>query len=417
MLTKSFVAALALFASVHGASSTTNVCTEDERTANSQADIDNLSGCSTLEGNLILASTLGSATINGIVNITGNLIATNNSQITSIVAPSLATIGGEFELNVLTVLSTLSFPALTSVGSINWVTLPSVGGLDFTTGINSSDNVYISDTGLSSLDGINLTTVDNFELNNNLNLDDVEMGVKSVSNHIDISFNGNTAVSFPSLVWANNLTFQDVSSLTTPYLSTVNASYLLINNTFTSVAAPNLTTVGGLYVQDNKQLTNISFPALKTVGSAGIEVSNNTDLEKFSFPVVQTVVGAIVLDGDFEEASFPKLTVVRGAVSIDSTGDFNCTDFNDLNSSGGIRGNDYKCEAASTTSTSSGTATATSSVASATSADATTTSTSVATTAAAAAATTTHKSSAGELAGASTFVIGGAITAFFLGLF
>ncbi|KAK9456234.1 hypothetical protein V1511DRAFT_457269 [Dipodascopsis uninucleata] len=403
------LSALALAAVVNAA---TNVCSEAERTATTDADLANLSGCTTLSGNLILAETLTSATLTGIEQITGNLICSNNSQITSISAPSLNSIGGTFTLNQLTVLATLSFPVLTSVGAINWITLPGVDSLDFNTGVNKCDSVYISDTSLNSLDGINLTTITTLELNNNLNLDDVEMGVTSVSNMLDISFNGNTAVSFPSLQWANNLTFQDVSSISTPSLNTVNSTYQLINNTFTSLQAPNLTSVGGISVESNNKLTNISFPKLKTVGSAGLEIANNTKLTDLSgFPILSSISGALILDGDFVNASFPELTLVRGAVTIESEDDFDCSEFNDMNSSGSIRGNDYKCEAASTTSTSALTS-ATGSASSSGSVAATTT-----TAASTSSSATSTSAASANVVSTSGFAFSAVIAALFFGIF
>ncbi|KAK9375949.1 uncharacterized protein V1513DRAFT_441340 [Lipomyces chichibuensis] len=347
MFQKLFLSALAI-ASI--ANAATNVCNETSITANVQSDLDNLSGCTTFGGDIILSPTLSTATINGIQNISGSLICNNNTQITSISAPLLRSIGGTFQLSQLTILNTLSFPRLSSVGTIDWVTLPAVSGLSFTTGVTSCQDITISDTDLTSLTGINLTTVSKLDINNNLNLNDIEMGLTEATYQVDISFNGQTAVSFPYLQWAYNLTFQNVHSVDTPVLSVVNASYLLIKNVFSSISAPNLTTVGGLSIDENLSLTNMSFPKLTTIGGSGLQISNNTRLSSIGgFPNLSTVNGAIVLDGDFTNATFPSLTLVRGAVNIDSDDDFDCSSFNSLNSNGGIRGNDYKCAAASTT--------------------------------------------------------------------
>ncbi|KAK9369292.1 hypothetical protein V1509DRAFT_483179 [Lipomyces kononenkoae] len=347
MLRQLFLSALAIASVANAAAS---VCNETSITANAQSDLDNLSGCTTFGGDIILSPTLATATINGIQTINGNLICTNNTQITSITAPVLQTIGGTFQLQELTILNSLNFPRLTSVGSINWVTLPAVSGLGFTTGVTSCQDVYISDTDLNTLNGLSLTSVSKLDLNNNLNLNVVNMGLTEATYQVDISYNGNTAISFPNLVWAYNLTFQDVSSISTPSLAVVNASYLLISNVFSSFSAPNLTTVGGLSIDDNMSLTNMSFPKLTTVGGSGLQVANNTKLTSISgFPNLSTINGALDLEGNFTSASFPSLNLVRGAVNVDSNQNFDCSSFNSLNSNGGIRGNDYKCAAAFST--------------------------------------------------------------------
>ncbi|KAK9466313.1 hypothetical protein V1512DRAFT_264349 [Lipomyces arxii] len=407
MIRKLLVLALASIASV---SAQASACNESEVTITTQADLDNLASCSTFGGNIILAETLGSAALNGIQEIMGNLVCSNNTQIASISAPQLTTIGGAFTLNGLTILTDLVFPVLETVGSINWITLPAVSQLTFTNGVTNCSNVLISDTDLTTLDGINLSSVSNLQINNNLNLDEITMGLTSISYQADISYNGNTAVAFPDLLWAHNLTLQGISSISTPMMSVVNASYLLISNDFESFSAPNLTSVGGVAIEKNQDLRRISFPQLTTVGAAGIEIANNTDLESFTFPKVTSVAGAIILDGDFFNASFPALNVVRGAVSIDSEGDFDCSAFDSLNSSGNIRGNDYRCEAASSSTSVVPTSTA---AATSSSAEATTTEASNS------ASTAASSSSAGAAStSSSSYALSGLVAiAIFLGIF
>ncbi|KAK7202661.1 hypothetical protein BZA70DRAFT_285684 [Myxozyma melibiosi] len=426
MFGKVFVAALALTAAVSAqsssassatATSTASACLQSEVTATAQADLDSLSSCTTFSGNIILAETLSSATITGIQEIEGNLICKNNTQISSISAPSLQSIGGAFTLNGLTVLGTLSFPELTSIGSINWVTLPAIDSLTFTTGVTSCDQIYISDTDLSTLNGITLDSVTTLDINNNLNLNEIEMPLTSVSDQIDVSFNGETTISFPNLIWANNLTFQDVESISTPKLQTVNASYILISNNFEKLSAPNLTSVGGLSIIKNDDLTSISFPKLATIGSAGLEISNNTQLEEFSFPKVSAISGAIVLSGSFDNATFDDLTLVRGAVTISSDEDFDCSAFDKMNDDNDIRGNDYVCSAASSSSSSvlSSSAASSSVTSSASASSAVATSSSAASTSAA-----SSSSTAGAVAfGPNTqgVAFGGIIAALFFGIF
>jgi hypothetical protein len=69
----------------------------------------------------------------------------------------LQSISGTFELVNLTGLTTLSAPSLTSVGSINFVILPLLQSMNL--GINEAGNVRISDTQLSALTGLSLSTV------------------------------------------------------------------------------------------------------------------------------------------------------------------------------------------------------------------------------------------------------------------
>ncbi|KAK9452051.1 uncharacterized protein V1518DRAFT_410239 [Limtongia smithiae] len=421
-----FRSVLSLAALVAAAQAATSVCNQTTYTATSQSDLDAIASCGSLSGSLVISDTLTSAAIDGISSIGGSLTVSNNSQINTISAPALDSIGGAFTLSELTLLTSLNFPRLASVGSIYWVTLPALSTLTFTTGVTDCPSIYISDTDLTSLDGISPTVATKFEINNNLNLDTVDIPLEYATDQIDVSYNGNTDVSFPDLKWSNNLTFQDVASVSTPSLTTVNGSYLLISNVFTSLTASNLTSVGGLTITDNDDVTSISFPELVTIGTAGLDIANNTDLENLSgFPKLTTVSGAIILEGSFTNATFPELTLVRGAVTIESDEDFDCSDFNALDEDNGIRGNDYKCDAASSSTSVANTAVATSTSGSSaeattTKASKTTTSSSASSTSGSSASTATSTSTAGAAniaISTSGYVFTGFLTALFFGIF
>lgn len=58
-----------------------------------------------------------------------------------------------------------------------------------TAGITSAESVVISDTGLSSLTGINVFKLKVFNVNNNDNIDTIDSGLQEVTDTIDISYN------------------------------------------------------------------------------------------------------------------------------------------------------------------------------------------------------------------------------------
>lgn len=218
-------------------------------------------------------------------------------MLTSLSASQLTTIGNTFQLTNLTILSSLSFPSLTQVGSIKWLTLPALQQLSFTQQIQKAASVMISDTQLSSLAGINLVSVDTFDVNNNNQLNKINLQLGNVSNALSIAFNSKAVVAeFPYLIWANNITFRNVSTVKLPSLSVVNGSMGFYSDLITSFAAPNLTKVGGtLSFVDNNSLTNLSLPVLTEV-DGGLQIANNTMLSNIDgLPKLQTIGGA----GDF----------------------------------------------------------------------------------------------------------------------
>ena len=181
---------------------------------------------------------------------------------TGLSGAELNSIGGTFELQDLTILSTLSFPSLTSVSSIQWTDLPGLQQLTFTQGISTANDVVISDTQLISLDGINLRTVGNMDINNNPYLTLINTQLANVTQSLTIDANAqNLKVEFPNLIFAYNMTMRNISSISIPSLESINTTLGFYGNYFTSIMAPNLTSVGGdLAIVANAELTNISMP-------------------------------------------------------------------------------------------------------------------------------------------------------------
>lgn len=311
--------------------------------------MDNIASCKTFSGDIeIINSNVGNLNLNGVQEIKGDLTINNCSALGSFTAPNLQKIDGEFYLQTLTVLGVLNCPLLSSVDSIKFITLPALQALQFGTVINESSSVYISDTALTSLQGINVDQIGAFNLNNNKYLSQVDVAFTSVSNSLDISFNSPKVVAtFSELKWANNMTFRDVSSISLPNITTVNSSLGFINNSISSLSAPQLTEVGGtLAIVSNSNLKNASFPQLKNIGG-GFVVANNTNLAAINgFPNVEQVGGAIDFTGSFDEAALPKLDLVKGGVVVDSTSSkFNCSSWNQAHSDGDIHGDSYMCKA------------------------------------------------------------------------
>jgi hypothetical protein len=229
--------------------------------------------------------------------ITGDLVASGATGLMSFQAPGLAKIGGSFTLKGLTVLSTLSFPELMSVGDIAWSTLPALQDLVFTKQVRQADTVLITDTLLRSLEGINLVTATRFNINNNRYLKAIDVALSSVSDSLVIEANGKGVnASFSYLQWANNITIRDAGQIYFPVLEKINSSAAFVNNTFSVVEFPELTEVGEAFAFIScSKITDIGATSLETVGGT-FQLANNTKLA--------------IVDG------FAQLTVVGGAVDM-----------------------------------------------------------------------------------------------------
>ncbi|ODV62229.1 Ecm33p, partial [Ascoidea rubescens DSM 1968] len=319
-----------------------------------QGDLDTISSCSTLEGDVIIQGSIGTAALPGVTRIKGSLIIKNATSLVSFSADSLQIIDDELSLTDLTILDNLNLPVLTQVGSIYFVTLPALSEITLTTGISKVDSLYISDTALETLSGINVVDVDTFNVNNNRDLQAVDGALKTVKTSLEVSYNSETVeVSFDNLIWANNVTFRDVSSISMSNLTAVNGSMGVYNTTIDSLVIDNLETVGGaLAISHNNELTDLEFASLVTISGA-LDITNNSALTSITgFPKLKTVGGAIDIGGALSNVTFPSLKSVRGGATFYSSVYMDCSKLKALHKKGVIQGDDYSCRAAKSSSSS-----------------------------------------------------------------
>lgn len=165
-------------------------------------------------------------------------------------------------------------------------------------------NILVSNTGLTSLDGLELETVGLMDINNNRYLTTVNVNnMRTVNTSISFAANSRTLeIVLPNLQQAANMTFRNVSGVEVPSLSYVNGSIGFYSNSFESISLPNLTETGqALVFQDNNGLSNISVSQITKIGAA-LNINNNPDLLVIDgFPKLVTVAGAIDLTGRFDE--------------------------------------------------------------------------------------------------------------------
>ncbi|KAI9651622.1 MAG: hypothetical protein M1829_002586 [Trizodia sp. TS-e1964] len=378
---KLFLPALAIFGTVVAIG-----CDDTTVTIQNSGDAMQLKSCTNIKGDVVIAdSFVGDVTIEGVTSISGSLRC-SAENLTSLSAPSLATIGNAFDLRQVYRLAKLSFPALTSVNNISWTALPVLQKLNFgTPGVTQAKSLLIENTQLNSLDGISLITADTIDINNNQYLSSIDQQLMNITQSFKVDANSKSLkLNFPNLIWAANMTFRKCSSVNLPVLNVVNGSLGFLGNYFTTFSAPNLSTValsstgGGLTFSDNNALTNISCPALTEIGG-GFLISNNTNLKAIDgFPKLKVVAGALQINGKISKyvvilasgsssnksssASLSALEDVRGAFDFQTTETFDCSAFDNLKSSA-VKGN-YACsgnQASAATATGSTTGSATSS--------------------------------------------------------
>lgn len=320
-------------------------CKDNPVTIRSQADADQISTCETVTNDVVFDVgagpdiDLGGGGSGRLSEIQGNLIVKNNGLLQSLQSGTLETIGGAFQLNNVTSLISLVFPKLSEVGSINWVTLNKLPEATFgTPGITKAKSVLIADTFITNLDGINVQSLEDMDINNNHRLHMFSSSIKTLSNALNVQANSLDGLDFvmemPNLEWIANMTIANVSSLSVPSLKVVNGSMRFDSNFFKSFNAPNLTDIkeGDLSFVSNPQLTNISLPLLENIGG-GLTIANNTNLGKVNgLGSLADVGGAIKMRGSFDEIDLPALDNVVGTAEFVSTEDItqSCDTLNQL---------------------------------------------------------------------------------------
>ena len=331
-------------------------------TITASADASSLASCTTYSGSVAIPSDLTipqdsnghqSLSVEGVQKITGNLTVTNAASLSSLSFGDLESIGG-FELGGLIILSELSFPKLTQVSELNFTALPALQQLSFGgTGVTKADSILVSNTQLSSLQGLNnLQQVTSFRINNNDALQNISLQVKQIKGALNVEANDaypdGVTVSFPMMQTAENMTFRNCSSVSLPSLANVTDNLGFYGNTMQSFAAPNLTTTGGLIFVDNVDLTNVSLPVLTSVNGS-YTIANNTLLKRIDgFQKLNSIGGALDFNGNFttyvnnqtvakiyhadylNSVELPALKQVKGGFNMQSSGDLDCSGFKAL---------------------------------------------------------------------------------------
>lgn len=264
--------------------------------------------CDTVKGDVIFENSddlTGAIDISGPESIEGDLIIKNASNIQALSSSSIEKIGGKFQLQSMEGLNSIDFSSLEEVGEIEWITLTALESVKFgTDGVTTVESVRISDTVLSSLDGLNMASVGTFSIDNNAFLTNWETRLTNITKKLSVADNSDELeVSFPRLTDARDIDVRGVKSLSVPLLEEITGSFLLTENDgMEDFLAPNLTKTGeSVSLRNNDKLSNVSFPLLERTGGS-LTVQNNQKLLTIDgFPELERVDGSVTMRGNFTE--------------------------------------------------------------------------------------------------------------------
>lgn len=311
-----------------------------------------VAACATAVGDVtIQGDSFGSIELTGVEQFYGKLTIQNATKAETLNAPSLQLVSGDLVITANTVLSTLNLAQLTTVGTFNLNALPALEKTGLSSGITSADEIIISDTGLTSLDGINVYKLKVFNVNNNGDIESIDSGLQKVTDTLSISYNAEKVdVSLDDLTEANVVYLQSINSLSVSNLTKITGSLSLDSNSIDKIEFKGLESVGkSLSISENDDLEELDFPQLSSIGGA-LKIEDNEELSSFDgFPKLKTIGGSVVLSGKFDNGTFDSLNKVSGGFNLTSTGDLSCSDFTKLNKAGDIKGDKFYCRGASST--------------------------------------------------------------------
>ncbi|CUM46794.1 unnamed protein product [Debaryomyces tyrocola] len=212
-------------------------CSFKDFTATKSEDIASIAACSTAVGDItIKGDSFGSIELNGVEELYGNLHVNNATEATSLNAATLQLVSGKLNLDGNTILATVNLAQLTTVGTLNYNALPALEKTGLTSGITSADEVIISDTGLTSLEGINVFKLKVFNVNNNADISTIDSGLQKVTDELSISYNAEKVdVSLDQLEEANDVYLQSINSLSVANLTKISNSLSLDSNALDTI--------------------------------------------------------------------------------------------------------------------------------------------------------------------------------------
>ncbi|KAL0082830.1 hypothetical protein J3Q64DRAFT_1836485 [Phycomyces blakesleeanus] len=315
----------------------------------SQGDLEAIKNCKVFTGSILIDATQEAfLTLNGVEEITGDLIVQSSVDLKSFSAPQLKVVRGELKLQNHTILERADLPALVEAKGLTLAILPGLQIIQFPSGLNKVESVRIEDTRAPAVTGLGPETMDTFILTNNNYMRQFDLStVKQMTGTLFITSNGQ-GLDFgaTNLATLRSATFRNLAQLNLPVLTTVAADISFHQNEFTKLSLDGLEMIGGtMTLANNDRLTETSFKSLFKIGGA-LSIGNNTQLKAIDgFSKLSEVDGTIDLAGAFDLYAMPAIQDIRGGMRLQTSSSvFPCSELEKkLKGDNIVKGNTWNC--------------------------------------------------------------------------
>ncbi|KAG0171354.1 hypothetical protein DFQ30_001109 [Apophysomyces sp. BC1015] len=316
--------------------------------AGSQSELDSIKSCMTYKGTITIENTGATdLKLDGIELLEGDLVISDNSALTRFTLPALEAVNGVVKFQNNKLLNTLDMRKLAGLRSFEISVHPALNLLSFPTGLSQAERFMVTDTTVTQINGLKLSSIGDMVISNNIYLKSLAVGnLTQLKGSLTVTANSQALnLDFSSLLALNDGSFRNLAGIDFSSLSRISGDISFISNTFSSLSLPKLSDVAGtLTLSNNMQLSNLSMPQLRHLGGA-LSLGGNHHLEVVdAFPSLEEVDGTLDLTGSFDDIQLPHLNDVRGGLNVQTSSNrFLCDGMNKLKS-GVIKGNSFICK-------------------------------------------------------------------------
>ncbi|CAG8605816.1 15281_t:CDS:2, partial [Dentiscutata heterogama] len=311
------------------------------------SDIEKIKSCRSFAGTILISSlSISDLVIPCIQNFEGTIDINSNGNIRRISLPNLVS-ATRISISNQAMLTTLEFPSIQKIDTLTIKKLPNLADLSFSSMLNETKNLEISETGARGILVLKVNKMSNLRVENNKQLEYLQAPNMESINTIYLTENGKGKFDFtaPYLSNVNDLTVKSVGSLSLPSLSMVSNNFVASENSFSSLSLQNLRSItGAMTIDRNQYLNSTNFPELQTIGSS-LVISNNPSLEKINgFPKLERIGGSADITGSFSELEASKLNEIKGGINVQTKSErFRCEAVVKLKNEGVVKGDTTVC--------------------------------------------------------------------------